>query len=155
MSISLTPRQLELLQYIQAYQVANAGVAPSFDECRHSIGLASKSGIYRLMRGLEDRGHIRRMSRRSRAIEIVTELPVPAVDLTGSPGKHVERAIRPSEALSRTIVVSADVLDALAPHAKRRNVSVNALVRSLLATIADEGMVNSVLDDGDDLGAQH
>ena len=51
----------------------------------------------------------------------------------------------------RTIVVSNDVLDALLPHAARRGVTVNRLVRDLLGVLVDDGLVDSVLDDEADL----
>ena len=57
------------------------------------------------------------------------------------------RRIRPAEEMGRTVVVPVDVLDALAPHAARRGLSVNALVRRIVETVADEGIVDAVLDD--------
>ncbi len=48
----------------------------------------------------------------------------------------------------QAVVVSLDALRALRPHAAKRNLSVNALVRRLIDTVADEGMVDAVLDDG-------
>ncbi len=47
------------------------GVSPSFDEMRDQLGLKSKSGIYRLLDGLEERGYIRRLNNRARAVEVV------------------------------------------------------------------------------------
>ena len=66
----LTQRQLQLLQFIHAYQTEK-GVPPSFDEMRASLRLRSKSGIHRLISGLEERGYIRRLAYRARAIEVV------------------------------------------------------------------------------------
>lgn len=60
------------------------------------------------------------------------------------------RQKRPSEALARTVVITTDVLSALRPHAAKRDITVNALVRRLIETIADEGMVDAILDDGGD-----
>ena len=57
------------------------------------------------------------------------------------------RQKRPVEALSRTIVVSNDVLDLLEPHATKRDMSVNKLCRALLGAIADDGLVDAVLED--------
>jgi SOS-response transcriptional repressor LexA len=51
--------------------IAESGSAPSYDEIGKAIGLASKSGVHRLVTGLEDRGMIRRIPGRARAIEIV------------------------------------------------------------------------------------
>ena len=58
------------------------------------------------------------------------------------------RAVRPSERLGRTVVLSIDVLDALRPAAERRKITVAELVRRIVATVADEGMVDAVMDDG-------
>ena len=51
--------------------MAEHDVPPSFDEMRDALGLASKSGIHRLVSGLEERGYIRRLANRARAIEII------------------------------------------------------------------------------------
>jgi repressor LexA len=66
----LTRKQRELLQYIRGYFDEN-GVPPSFDEMKDALGLRSKSGIHRLISALEERGFIRRLAHRARAIEIV------------------------------------------------------------------------------------
>jgi repressor LexA len=69
----LTQRQHQLLQFIQSY-LGNHGVPPSFEEMRDALKLKSKSGIHRLITGLEERGYIRRLPYRARALE-VTRLP--------------------------------------------------------------------------------
>lgn len=61
---------------------------------------------------------------------------------------------RPSAAKGRTVVVDVDILAALQPHAARRSISVNQLVRDLLVAIADDGLVDGVLDDAADLPPQ-
>ena len=66
----LTRKQNELLNYISNH-MEKYEVPPSFDEMRNALGLASKSGIHRLVSGLEERGYIRRLANRARAIEIV------------------------------------------------------------------------------------
>lgn len=66
----LTKKQLELLTFIDQ-RVARDGVPPSFDEMKEALGLRSKSGIHRLITALEERGFIRRLAHRARAIEIV------------------------------------------------------------------------------------
>jgi len=70
----LTPRQHELLRFIHAYVTRN-GVSPSFDEMRDSLNLRSKSGIHRLISALEERGYIRRLAHRARAIELLRAPP--------------------------------------------------------------------------------
>jgi len=66
----LTRKQLELLEFIQK-RVARDGVPPSFDEMKEALGLRSKSGIHRLISALEERGYIRRLPHRARALEIL------------------------------------------------------------------------------------
>ncbi|MFV2002053.1 MAG: transcriptional repressor LexA [Paracoccaceae bacterium] len=66
----LTRKQLELLRYIHR-RVQREGVPPSFDEMKEALNLRSKSGIHRLITALEERGFIRRLAHRARAIEIV------------------------------------------------------------------------------------
>src|SRR6187399_3211406 len=66
----LTRKQLELLRFIND-RVKEAGVPPSFDEMKDALDLRSKSGIHRLITALEERGFIRRLANRARAIEVV------------------------------------------------------------------------------------
>ncbi len=66
----LTGKQHQLLIYLIDYQ-AEKDITPSFDEMRAAIGLASKSGIHRLVSALEERGYIRKLPNRARAIEIL------------------------------------------------------------------------------------
>jgi repressor LexA len=66
----LTRKQRELLEFIHA-RLSTDGVPPSFDEMKEALDLRSKSGIHRLITALEERGFIRRLPHRARAIEIV------------------------------------------------------------------------------------
>jgi repressor LexA len=66
----LTRKQLELLRFIHE-RVKEAGVPPSFDEMKDALDLRSKSGIHRLITALEERGFIRRLPNRARALEVV------------------------------------------------------------------------------------
>src|SRR5436190_23048164 len=66
----LTKKQHELLMFINQ-RLAATGVAPSFDEMKDALHLKSKSGIHRLVSGLEERGFIRRLPHRARALEVV------------------------------------------------------------------------------------
>ncbi len=66
----LTRKQLDLLDFINK-RVQRDGVPPSFDEMKEALDLRSKSGIHRLITALEERGFIRRLAHRARAIEIV------------------------------------------------------------------------------------
>jgi repressor LexA len=66
----LTRKQRDLLEFIHG-RVQRDGVPPSFDEMKEALDLRSKSGIHRLITALEERGFIRRLAHRARAIEIV------------------------------------------------------------------------------------
>jgi repressor LexA len=66
----LTKKQRELLLFINQRLTAT-GVSPSFDEMKDALRLKSKSGIHRLVSGLEERGFIRRLPHRARALEVV------------------------------------------------------------------------------------
>ena len=71
----LTRKQLDLLNFIHQ-RLQRDGVPPSFDEMKEALELRSKSGIHRLITALEERGFIRRLAHRARAIEIL-RLPEP------------------------------------------------------------------------------
>lgn len=85
----LTKKQLDLLRFIHS-RVQRDGVSPSFDEMKEALDLRSKSGIHRLITALEERGFIRRLAHRARAIEIL-KLPEgmepPAASATVIEGK--------------------------------------------------------------------
>ena len=66
----LTKKQLDLLEFIHK-RLQRDGVPPSFDEMKEALDLRSKSGIHRLITALEERGFIRRLAHRARAIDIV------------------------------------------------------------------------------------
>jgi repressor LexA len=66
----LTRKQYELLKFIDE-RLKEAGVPPSFDEMKDALDLRSKSGIHRLITALEERGFIRRLPNRARAIEVI------------------------------------------------------------------------------------
>ena len=75
----LTTKQKDLLAFLTKY-LAEHQVSPSFDEMREAVGLASKSGIHRLVSALEERGYIRRLANRARAIEIIRQPHMAAAD---------------------------------------------------------------------------
>ena len=78
-AVMLTAKQHELLTFINA-RLAEGGVSPSFDEMREALDLKSKSGVHRLISALEERGFIRRLPNRARALEVlrVPEVSAPA-----------------------------------------------------------------------------
>ncbi|MBJ7501824.1 MAG: transcriptional repressor LexA [Sphingopyxis sp.] len=76
----LTAKQHELLHFIQE-RLDSSGISPSFEEMKEALGLKSKSGIHRLISALEERGFLRRLPNRARALEVlrVPEAAKPAV----------------------------------------------------------------------------
>lgn len=83
----LTQKQKDLLILIDT-KINEAGIPPSYDEMKDALGLASKSGIHRLITALEERGFIRRLPNKARALEVLklpndtqtTPIPAPAND---------------------------------------------------------------------------
>jgi len=101
----LTRKQYELLLFIRE-RLSQSGVSPSFDEMKDALGLRSKSGIHRLISGLEERGFIRRLAHRARALEVVklpdnaapaasAAAPAPATG-NGAPPAQVPAAATPA-----------------------------------------------------------
>ncbi len=86
----LTRKQQELLIFIHR-RLSEGGVSPSFDEMKDALDLRSKSGIHRLITGLEERGFIRRLPHRARALEVL-RLPdgLEAAAETGRADKQFE-----------------------------------------------------------------
>ena len=85
----LTRKQHELLMFIHT-RIKETGVSPSFDEMKDALDLASKSGIHRLITALEERGFLRRLAHRARALEVV-KMPEQA----GSPASAARTPFRP------------------------------------------------------------
>lgn len=92
----LTRKQFELLTFINQ-RLTESGVSPSFDEMKEALGLRSKSGIHRLITGLEERGFIRRLPHRARALEVL-RLPdqVSAKDTSKQTGETTGRRFTPN-----------------------------------------------------------
>jgi len=86
----LTRKQYELLMFIHE-RVRESGIPPSFDEMKEALDLKSKSGIHRLITALEERGFLRRMEKRARALEVLSS-PTIRPRRSGRP----RRAARPS-----------------------------------------------------------
>jgi len=86
----LTRKQYELLRFISE-RLKESGVPPSFDEMKDALDLRSKSGIHRLITALEERGFIRRLPNRARAIEVI-KLP----ELSAGGSGNSRRGFTPS-----------------------------------------------------------
>jgi repressor LexA len=88
----LTRKQYELLRFINE-RLKESGVPPSFDEMKDALDLRSKSGIHRLITALEERGFIRRLPNRARAIEVIK---LPESVAQGMGGNGGRRGFTPS-----------------------------------------------------------
>lgn len=100
----LTRKQYELLMFIDQ-RLRATGISPSFDEMKDALDLKSKSGIHRLITGLEERGFIRRLAHRARALEVV-KLP-----------ENVDALPAPSAKFSPTVIHGGFTLAGAAPVA--------------------------------------
>lgn len=114
----LTRKQHELLMFIHE-RIKEGGVSPSFDEMKEALDLRSKSGIHRLITALEERGFIRRLPHRARALEILKlpdsaspSLATPRMKgfspsvIEGSRGKPLSRDLQPARTGDDTITLS-------------------------------------------------
>ncbi|MDV5822356.1 transcriptional repressor LexA [Sphingobium naphthae] len=99
----LTPKQQELLSFIHN-RLEEGGVSPSFEEMKDALDLRSKSGIHRLINALEERGFIRRLPNRARALEVL-KLP-DAMHRTPAP------SVAPRPKMPATLPIAAnDVIE--------------------------------------------
>jgi len=101
----LTRKQAELLRFIHE-RLKEAGVPPSFDEMKDALDLRSKSGIHRLITALEERGFIKRLANRARAIEVL-RLPESATVAAPRAQRFTPNVIRGSLGRVRSSVTGA------------------------------------------------
>src|ERR1700754_4342938 len=90
----LTRKQNELLMFINK-RLNDDGVSPSFDEMKEALRLKSKSGIHRLITGLEERGFLRRLPHRARALEVM-RLPDQVAAKAPEPAPGARRGLQPN-----------------------------------------------------------
>src|SRR5450631_1547009 len=111
----LTAKQRDLLLFIHK-RLSESGVPPSFDEMKEALDLKSKSGIHRLIMALEERGFIRRLPHRARALEVV-KLPemaaAPSRGLEGSQRGFAPSVIEGSRPVSKPAPRPADYRGAI------------------------------------------
>ena len=104
----LTPKQQELLSFIQT-RLDEGGVSPSFEEMKDALDLRSKSGIHRLINALEERGFIRRLPNRARALEVL-KLPDAMHRAPAAPAKPQPQP-RPEPSLPMLPTAANDVIE--------------------------------------------
>jgi repressor LexA len=94
----LTRKQHELIRFIQT-KLEESGVSPSFEEMKDALDLKSKSGVHRLISALEERGFIRRLPNRARALEVLRQPD----DVTGGGAKDLARVTASNDAARNVI----------------------------------------------------
>jgi repressor LexA len=99
----LTSKQQELLRFIQA-RLEVSGVSPSFEEMKDALDLKSKSGIHRLISALEERGFLRRLPNRARALEVL-KLP------EGMKAMQATNVVQMPKPLPRPVAPANDVIE--------------------------------------------
>ena len=157
----LTRKQHELLMFIHE-RIKETGVSPSFDEMKEALDLASKSGIHRLITALEERGFLRRLPHRARALEVVR---MPEEATPGTRGRtpfkpQVIENARPAAALADNDVRELPVLGRIAAgtpidaiqHERDRMQVPEALLGAgehFVLEVQGDSMINAGILDGD------
>ena len=103
----LTRKQHELIGFIQA-RLEETGISPSFEEMKEALDLKSKSGVHRLISALEERGFIRRLPNRARALEVLKQpdnVPVKAAANSNSALNPIRAAVPHREAANDVIEI--------------------------------------------------
>lgn len=108
----LTKKQYELLLFINE-RLKETGVSPSFDEMKEALNLKSKSGIHRLITALEERGFIKRLAHRARALEVV-KLPDTMASSMSAPTRHAPSAANAPQAANDDNAVTVSVMGRIA-----------------------------------------
>ena len=159
----LTRKQHELLMFIHE-RIKETGVSPSFDEMKDALDLASKSGIHRLITALEERGFLRRLPHRARALEVV-KLPQQATPAAPAKGRHafkpqVVEGARPAPMAAAGEARELPVLGRIAAgspieaiqHERERMMVPESLLGAgehFVLEIQGDSMINAGIYDGD------
>jgi len=158
----LTRKQLELLEFIKR-RVDTDGVPPSFDEMKVALDLRSKSGIHRLITALEERGFIRRLAHRARALEII-KLPE-AMEKSGFTPRVIEgdRPVKPRGAMSVEVAhavalpvmgriaagVPIEAISEISHHVAVPGSMVSGRGNHYALEVKGDSMMNAGINDGD------
>jgi len=161
----LTRKQHELLLYI-AQQVSRDGVSPSFDEMKEALGLRSKSGIHRLVTALVERGFIKRIPNRARALEVVRLPEAEAYGERGKPARTLLRALRrrldPADAIENELPLYGRIAAGTPIEALSNPDSTIAVPQGMIGgggrhyalEIAGDSMIGAGIVDGDTIVVQ-
>ena len=120
----LTKKQLILLEFIDKNTSIN-GISPSFDEMKEALNLKSKSGIHRLIIALEERGFIRRLPHRARALEVIKTVPQSIVKEKTLKGQVIQLQ-NPRETQKQEITAQIPLLGRIAAGAPIEAISESA-----------------------------
>ena len=159
----LTRKQHELLMFIHE-RIKESGVSPSFDEMKEALDLASKSGIHRLITALEERGFLRRLPHRARALEVV-KLPQQATTSAPAGGRQafkpqVVEGAKPAQMAPANDVRELPVLGKIAAgspieaiqHERDRLMVPESMLGAgehFVLEIQGDSMINAGIHDGD------
>jgi len=145
----LTRKQQELLLFIHE-RLGDTGVSPSFDEMKDALGLKSKSGVHRLITGLEERGFIRRLPNRARALEVIKlpEAYSPSVKpvARGFSPSVIEGSLGKTPAQAQPRPANDDVLDSVSIPVMGRiaaGVPISAIQNTTHEIAVPAGMIGS------------
>jgi repressor LexA len=165
----LTRKQYQLLVFID-HKLKESGVSPSFDEMKEAFGLRSKSGIHRLITALEERGFLRRLPHRARALEVLRlpENVIPAVrrERRATGESFAPNVIKaefklpgsPSPATTDVVqlplygrIAAGTPIEALRDHTRQVGVPANVLGKGEHYALEVEGdsMIEAGIHDGD------
>ncbi|MGI9438541.1 MAG: transcriptional repressor LexA [Parvibaculales bacterium] len=151
----LTKKQYELLLFINE-RLKETGVSPSFDEMKEALNLKSKSGIHRLITALEERGFIKRLAHRARALEVV-KLPDTMASSMSAPARHsptVPQAANDDSAVSISVmgrIAAGTPIEALQEEVNQISVPIE-MMRSgehYALEIHGDSMIDAGIFDGD------
>ena len=138
----LTRKQHELLTFIQT-RLEASGISPSFEEMKEALDLKSKSGVHRLISALEERGFIRRLPNRARALEVIREADAASAS-TGSAraAANSNAALSPLQKAPAAPAPANDVIE-LPLHGRiAAGVPIEALEGSATLPVPDTRSVN-------------
>ncbi len=153
----MTKKQRDLLEFIQK-RLDKDGVPPSFDEMRDALDLRSKSGVHRLITGLEERGFIRRLPHRARAIEIV-KLPESLggkPEIVGMPSQPLDNNIENRYPMMVEVPVMGQIAAGVPIEAIQQNTRDTAVPLDMVGSgnhyaleVKGDSMIEEGIHDGD------
>lgn len=151
----LTKKQYQLLKFIDT-RLKETAVCPSFDEMKDAVGLKSKSGIHRLISALEERGFVKKLPHRARALEVVK---VPKIKKFEAEAAANQASAAPAPANSNDVVelplygkiAAGTPIEAIADESNRIKIPTDfASSGELYAlTIDGDSMIEAGINDGD------